>query len=192
MAVYPGNPAIYFDRAASATDTVSALTKITLGSHTGTHIDAPAHIDPRGPGTAAYSLEAMVGPATVLDLSSVPDVISASDVPPFAAARVVIKTNNSAGDINTFNPDFVALSEEAARVLVERGVSLVGIDALSVKKKGVRDKVHKILLDAGIVILEGLWLHGIEAGEYELLCLPLALRDMDGAPARAILRSLDK
>ncbi len=192
MALYPGNPAVTFESVAWAMNGASALTTLTLGSHTGTHIDAPAHIYSLGAGTDGYALEAMVGPAQVMDLSAVAELIKAKDLPATFAPRVIIKTRNSQGNIDIFHPGFVALAESAAQELAGRGVILVGIDAPSIKKKGAKDSVHKILLDAGMVILEGLWLKDVPAGEYELLCLPLAVVGLNGAPARAILRTLDK
>lgn len=187
MAVYPNNPDIVFEQVSKASEASSALTKITLGSHTGTHIDAPSHIAAGASGTAAYDLEQMIGGAEVIDLSAVNTVVTAADLPDTTIDRVLIKTKNSAADPNVFDPNFVALDESAAEELIHRGVQLVGIDALSIKKKGVRDRVHAILLDAGVVVLEGLWLANVSPGRYELLCLPLAV-DLDGAPVRAVLQ----
>lgn len=187
MAVYPNNPEVVFERVSEATEQTSAVTKISLGTHTGTHIDAPAHIDPQGAGTYAYPLEQLNGPAEVIDCTAADRVILAADLPATSAERVLIKTKNSEMDIDTFDDSFIALAETAAQDLVERGVRVVGIDALSIKKKGVKDRVHALFLDAGIVIIEGLWLRDIPARVYELLCLPLAT-DLDGAPVRAVLR----
>ena len=194
MAVYPGNPVAIFEQVAAAGPDTSALTKLMLGSHTGTHIDAPSHIAAGAAGTAAYPLEQLIGPAQVIHVEARSrkqeaggSVITAQDLPTTTVPRVLIKTANSNGDPNTFDPDFVALDESAAEELVRRNVTLVGLDALSIKKKGVKDRVHAILLDAGVVILEGLWLIDVAAGEYELLCLPLKI-DLDGAPVRAVLK----
>ncbi len=192
MAIYPGNPAVEFIPVQEASATQSALTQVVLGSHTGTHIDAPSHIDSRGKGTDIYSLDALLGLAEVIDLSPVSSIISAQDIPPTSTERILFKTRNSQEDPNVFDIEFVALDESAAEECVRRGVKLVGIDALSIKKKGVKDRVHALLLDAGIVILEGLWLSDVSAGMYELLCLPLPLQNVDGAPVRAVLRNIDK
>lgn len=188
MAIYPGNPAVEFTRVQEARDGQSALTKITIGSHTGTHIDAPSHIDPAGKGTDHYALDQLIGASEVIDLTAISDVITASDLPPTSSDRVLIKTRNSSGDPNSFDPNFVALDESAAGELVKRGIKLVGLDALSIKKKGVKDRVHEILLSASVIILEGLWLSHVEPGSYELLCLPLSVVNLDGAPVRAVLR----
>lgn len=187
MAIYPGNPAVAFEQAQQATTTSSSLTKITLGSHTGTHLDAPSHIDPQGKGTGMYDLNQLCGPCDVIDVRAATRVILAADLPATSAPRVLIKTANSDGDIDKFIPDFVALADTAAQELISRGIKLVGIDAWSIKKKGVRDKVHKLLLNAGIAVVEGLWLNGVQPGQYELYCLPLKV-DLDGAPVRAALK----
>lgn len=188
MALYPGNPGVVFEQVAKAAADSSALTKISLGSHTGTHIDAPSHIKAGADGTAAYDLEPMIGPAEVIELKLKDQkIILAEDLPEITAERVVIKTRNSDGDPNVFDPDFVALDESAAQRLVDSGVQLIGIDGPSIKKKGVRDRVHAILLDANVIVLEGLWLANVSPDTYELLCLPLAV-DLDGAPARVVLR----
>lgn len=189
MAIYPGNPAIEFTRVQEAGDGRSALTKITLGSHTGTHIDAPSHIDPNGAGTDQYSLDQLIGKAEVIDLTNIADVIMAADLPVTTASRILIKTRNSSGDLDIFNPGFVALDESAAAELVKRGIQLIGLDAPSIKKKGVKNRVHEIFLSAGVIILEGLWLADVPAGTYELLCLPLSVVNLDGAPVRAVLRT---
>jgi arylformamidase len=191
MAIYPGNPEVIFERVSDASPTSSALTKITLGSHTGTHIDAPSHIKVGGVGTDTYVLDRFVGTAQVIDLSFVESVVSASDLLSTQAPRVLIRTRNSSGSIEKFDSDFVALHESAAQELVKRGVELIGIDAPSIKKKGVKDKTHEILLDAGVIILEGLWMPQVAAGNYELLCLPLSLKNLDGAPGRVVLRQVD-
>lgn len=189
MGIYPGNPDVVFASYQKASADKSALTAITLGSHTGAHIDAPAHIHEGADGADSYSLDILVGPAEVVDVSA-GEVITAADLPETSQERVLIKTVNSQKDIDTFDPSFVALDESAAAELVRRGVKLVGIDAPSIKKKGVKDRTHAILLDAGVVIVEGLWLADVAAGQYELMCLPLPVVGLDGAPVRAILRPL--
>lgn len=190
MALYPGNPPVVFDKVSEATATSSALTAITLGSHTGTHIDAPSHIQNGALGIEAYSLEQLIGEAQVIDLSQVSSVISAADLPDTQGLRILIRTRNSQENIDEFDSAFVALDESAAQELVKRGVKLVGIDGPSIKKKGVRDRTHEILLDAGVIILEGLWMPDVQEGMYELLCLPLPVKNIDGTPVRAILRTL--
>lgn len=186
MVIYPGNPEVEMVRQREAGGGKSALTRITLGSHTGTHIDGLSHIQAGAAGTAAYGLEQLVGEAEVIEVS-VADVITAADLPVMTGGRILVKTRNSQASADIFDPTFVALDDSAAVELTRRGVRLVGIDGPSIKKRGVQDRVHEILLEAGVVVLEGLRLANVPAGRYELLCLPLPV-DLDGAPVRAVLR----
>lgn len=188
MAIYPNNPAVSIRSIQKATDGASALSEILIGSHTGTHIDAPSHIDPMGAGVDIYSLDQLIGPCDVMDVVNNVSVIHGVDLSPTTSPRVLIKTHNSLMSPDEFDPDFVALAEDAAEELVRRGVRLVGIDAPSIKKKGVKDRVHEIFLRAGVCVLEGLWLKDVQAGSYELMCLPLPISGIDGVPVRAILR----
>ena len=192
MALYPGNPEVIFERVQEASATANALTKITLGSHTGTHIDAPSHIATGAPGASSYTFEQLIGEAQVIELGITNQelrggIITAADLPETSSKRILVKTKNSTGDPNVFDPNFVALDESAAQEFVERGVKLIGIDGPSIKKKGIPDRTHAILLDANVVVLEGLWLADATADSYELLCLPLAV-DLDGSPVRAVLQ----
>lgn len=188
MAIYPNNPAVSIRTIQKAGEHTSALSEIAFGSHTGTHIDALSHIDPMGSGIDAYSLDQLVGPCDVIEIAHDVSVIHEVDLSQTTTSRVLIKTSNSSRNPDEFDPDFVALAEDAAQELVRRGVRLVGIDALSIKKKGVKDRVHEVLLRAGICILEGLYLADAPAGSHELICLPLPVIGIDGVPARAILR----
>ncbi len=188
MAIYPNNPPVSIRNIQKASNGVSALSEITLGSHTGTHIDAPLHIDPVGLGPEVFALDQFVGSCDVVDITQDVSVIHAADIPQTTSPRVLFKTQNSSGEINVFDPDFTALAEDAAEELIRRGVRLIGIDALSIKKKGVKDRVHELFLKSNIVIIEGLWLHNVTPGPYELICMPLSIAGIDGVPARAILR----
>lgn len=188
MAVYPNNPGVTFEKAQAA-DPVhqkNALSKITLGSHTGTHIDTPAHLHPDGAGALSYSLEQLNGPCEVIDLSHLETVITAADIPVTNADRVLLKTRNSQADPDTFADTFVALDDSAAEECVKHSLKLIGLDALSIRKRGTKNHVHETLIDNNIIILEGVWLADVPAGRYELLCLPLKV-DLDGAPTRAVL-----
>lgn len=188
MAVYPNNPGVEFELVQEAGIGTNALSRVTLGSHTGTHIDAPRHIHQGGTGALVYSLEQMNGPCEVVDLTDLGSVIRAADLNNLSNKRVLFKTRNSNRDQNIFYEDFVALDDSAADILVKRGLQLVGLDALSIRKRGMKNHVHEKLIDAGIIILEGLWLADVVAGSYDLLCLPLK-SDLDGAPTRAVLRT---
>ncbi len=189
MALYPANPSVQITPIRSAGDGVSALSEIVLGSHTGTHIDTLLHIDAEGSGAEEYSLDRYIGEVEVVEINSAISSISTQDIPATFCERVLLKTKNSQGDIDIFDPEFVALTEDGARALISRNVRLVGIDGPSIKKKGISDKVHELFLKNGIIIIEGLWLQDVMPGQYRLICLPLPLEHTDGVPVRAVLDS---
>jgi arylformamidase len=183
MVTYPGDPVVKLERAASIADGDPVnVTRIDFGLHSGTHVDAPVHFLDGASGVDSIPLDALIGPCEVVE---VPDLGPSSVArAPEAAERVLFKTPNSelwARD--DFAEDFVGLDGEAARLLVERGVRLVGVDYLSVGDAAA----HHALLEAGVVPVEGLDLRGVEPGSYELVCLPLRVAGADGAPARAVL-----
>jgi arylformamidase len=182
MVTYPGDPLVHMERAASiAGGDVVNLTRIDFGLHSGTHVDAPAHFIDGAAGVDAIPLEVLVGPCEVVE---VPDLSAGSVATAPQAERILFKTPNSelwASD--QFAADFAQLDGEGAKLLVERGVRLVGVDYLSVGDEGA----HHVLLEAGVVPVEGLDLRSVGQGTYELVCLPLRVVGADGAPARAIL-----
>jgi arylformamidase len=183
MVTYPGDPILKMERAASIADgDVVNLTRMDFGLHSGTHVDAPVHFIEGAAGVDALPLEALVGPCEVVEL---PDLGRESvALAPEGAERVLFKTPNSelwARD--EFVEGFARLDGEAAALLVERGVRLVGVDYLSVGDEAA----HHALLEAGVVPVEGLDLRGVGPGGYELICLPLRVVGADGAPARAVL-----
>jgi arylformamidase len=158
--------------------------------HTGTHIDAPLHHLPDGLSAADISLDALIGPAVVVDLSEI-DVVTAETLERLnlsaSTQRLLLRTRNSrlwVEGVREFRTDYVALTADAAQWIVDHGIRLIGMDYLSVQRYHDGPETHLILLRAGVVIVEGLNL----AGEYELICLPLRLVGAEGAPARAILR----
>lgn len=184
MVTYPGDPVLRMERAASiAKGDVVNLTRMDFGLHSGTHVDAPVHFIDGASGVDSVPLEALVGPCEVVE---VPDLSRDSVAQaPEDAERVLFKTPSSelwARD--EFVEKFARLDGEAAALLVERRVRLVGVDYLSVGDKAA----HHTLLEAGVVPVEGLDLRGVEPGTYELICLPLRVVGADGAPARALLR----
>lgn len=189
MAIYPQNPAVNIATIREASSGKTALSEITLGSHTGTHIDAPSHIHSGGKGVDVYSLEQLIGDAQVVEIDSSVETINGKDIPPTSCERVLLKTKNSQNDINTFVDSFVALSEDGAQELLRRNIRLIGVDGFSIKKRGVADRVHELFLDAGVVIVEGLYLQQVAPGSYRLICLPLPVVGVDGAPVRAVLDS---
>jgi arylformamidase len=196
MVHWPGDPPFHIERATDqAKGDTATVSKMSLGVHTGTHMDAPLHFI-RGARTIdQMPLDATVGLARVIPISD-PKSIKREELAAHTIAageRILFKTANSAysWDSDSFDENFVFISQDAARYLAEVGVRMVGVDYLSVG--GYRQdgpETHEALLGAGIWIIEGLQLGGVEPGEYELVCLPLRLIGAEGAPARAILRRM--
>ena len=188
MIVYDGNPAAQLERVESiAAGAHANVSRLDLGVHTGTHIDAPLHFIDQAPGSESLKLEPLIGPATVdgttVDRDLDEGVLALLDIPD-GAERVLLKTQNGrlwASD--SFSRDFIRLTGSGARYLVSRGVRVIGIDFLSIGD----EEAHRELLAAGVIPLEGLDLRQIDPGPYQLICLPLRLEGSDGAPARAIL-----
>jgi arylformamidase len=183
LPIYPGDPPVVVDRLSEATGGDSfALSRLSLGSHSATHIDPPAHFIAGGATVDAVPLDACIGPAFVLDVTDMPDLISVAALEriPDGMKRILFCTGG---------PPLggAALAPETAIALVERHVGLVGIDALSIASAAALGEVHRILLSAGIVILEGLDLTAAPNGPATLVCLPLKIAGGDGAPARAVL-----
>ena len=197
---YPGDPGIEVESWAElARGDAANVTSLRFGAHTATHLDAPAHFIEGAPGIPSLPLEVLVGPALVVELDKVVLAVEerhVADAQLGGATRVLFKTRNSAfwdDPRGCFREDFTYITAGAARALVERGVRLVGFDYLSVEKFGSDDfATHHALLSNGVVIVEGLDLRAVAAGTYELICLPLkiAAGSGDGAPARAVLRTL--
>jgi arylformamidase len=199
--VYPGDPGVeLISHSSLERGDPASVTLLRLGAHTGTHVDAPAHFI-RGAGRVAdLPLEALVGRARVVEIPADVPAIDEGHVErlvPAGAERVLFKTRNSAfwrEGGREFREDFTYLTGAAARRLSARGVRLVGIDYLSVEKfKSDNFDAHVALLSHDVVIAEGLNLADVPAGEYELACLPLKIAggEGDGAPARAVLRTID-
>jgi arylformamidase len=194
MTVWPGDPAVSVERISSIADGgVANLSAISMCLHTGTHVDAPLHFLDGGPSVAEMPPEALVGPARVIAIRD-PKVIRARELEPLRlrrGERVLIKTRGAArrSKAAEFCPDYVYVAPDAAALLVERRVRAVGIDYLSIGGPGEEGyEVHRILLRAGVWIVEGLDLSAVSPGRYELICLPLKVPGADGAPARAVLR----
>lgn len=179
-------------RRISRGDAVNA-SALTVSVHAGTHVDAPFHFLPDGAGIDAMPLETFIGPALVhaVDADRYITAEHVAAIPLAGATRVLFKTRNSRLLRRPeYDPDFVAFSVEAARALVARGVALVGLDYLSVAHADEQVPVHRAFLDHGVALLEGVDLSEIVPGRYELICFPLRLRGLDGAPCRAVLRDL--
>jgi arylformamidase len=189
MPIYDGNPGMRLTRVQSIEDGAPAnVSELELGTHTGTHVDAPLHFIAGGDGVELLPLEVLVGPAHVVDATSLARPIDADSLAglklPDGAERLVLKTRNSElWARSDFTRDFIRLTADGARLLIGRGARLVALDYLSI---GDRD-AHRVLLGSGIVALEGLDLREVEPGPYQLVCLPLRLVGADGAPARVVL-----
>jgi arylformamidase len=193
MPTYEGEPGprLEFTRQLAKGDpfTVSVL---SLGSHTGTHVDAPSHFLDGAPAVDSLPLDALVGPAFVAEHAG-EGHITAADMDamgiPADCLRLLFKTRSGRfWDGAEFHRDFIALAPDAGRALAERGMRLVGIDYLSIERfQPERHEVHETLLASGVVILEGLDLRAVPPGEYLLVCAPLNVVGAEGAPARAFL-----
>jgi arylformamidase len=192
MPIYDRNPGVRIERELSIPDgEVANVSRLELGAHTGTHVDAPLHFFEGGGDADTLPLEPLVGRAYVADGTAVTGAVDAAALEacgiPEDAERVLLKTGNGrlwAQD--EFTRDFVRLDGSGARLIVERGIRLVGIDYLSI---GDQD-AHRVLLESSVVAVEGLDLRHVAPGWYELMCLPLRVVGADGAPARAVLRTL--
>lgn len=179
---------LHLDRGDFAT-----VTSFSMGSHSGTHVDAPAHFAPGGATVDEIPPDVLVGPAIVIEHSREGHV-TADDLREAGVdgrhQRVLVKTvhNRDLFDGETFRRDFVALDASAAAYLISTGVKLVGIDYLSIEAYESQEcRVHHALLTAGVVVLEGADLRDVPPGEYLLACAPLKLVGAEGAPTRAFL-----
>jgi len=200
--VYPNDPVVLIETVAKLPEASAQLSKITFGSHTATHIDAPSHALVGGASVDSYSLENFIGECQVFDfsylnpgelikISDFEKVLNSENSPKkeiASGARILVKTSNSNRGYTEFYNDFVALDGDCADWLAEKNIALFGIDFLSIKQKGSADhRAHDSLLSKNIPIVEGLNLKEVTAGTYEIFCPPLKLTGIDGAPARAIL-----
>ncbi len=171
----------------------SNVSEISMGTHAGTHLDAPVHFLPGGPAVDSFSLEVAIGPARVLEIRD-GESVKAEELRSQRikiGERILLKTKNSSRPWaeEPFKPHFVYLSTEAADFLASKKPKLLGIDYLSIggyKKNG--RQAHEALLKAGAWVLEGLDLSRVRAGVYEMICLPLKISGADGAPARVLLK----
>lgn len=195
--MWPGDPVVTLTRLSHLDEGDSATVhRLMLSTHTGTHVDAPAHFVAGAPGVVDVPWEGLVGPAVIIDTGPAPlvtaPVLGALE-PQLNGTRIVLfKTRNSHLNLwghSTFRRDFTALDLSAAEWLLAHGICGVGIDYLSIEPFGsgaTGHAVHMRLLKAGVAIIEGLDLREVAPGFGRFTCLPLKLRDAEGAPARAI------
>jgi arylformamidase len=174
---------------------VLTLSAYSLGAHSGTHVDAPMHFVREGASIDRVALERFIGPARVIEI---PDSIQAIDAAELGrhewrgAERVLFRTRSSTHGWLTspsFHRDFAYIAPDAAQLLADANVQLVGVDYLSAEQFGASaPRTHQILLGKGIPIVEGLALAGVRGGDYDMIVLPMKVGGHEGAPARAVLR----
>ena len=191
--VYPGNPPIGISPQQEISKGAGAnVSLLSLGSHTGTHVDAPKHFFDDGVGVDALALDVLMGPAVLIVVDDTVMAVGEKELRLHELkkhSRVLIRTRNS-GFIRgrEFVKDYTYLAPDGAAYLVSLGVKLVGVDYLSVEQfHSGHHRTHRTLLENGVIIVEGLDLSGPAMGPYDLRVLPLRLVGLDGAPARAVL-----
>lgn len=173
-------------------DSPARESRLSMDMHTGTHLDMPLHFVPKGDTVEQLDLTRVVTACRVLDLSHIDQAIHAEDLEDFdikSEETILLKTRNSL--IETFDPEFVYLAEDAARFMIELGINCIGIDGLGIERAQSDYSTHKSLLGAGIIILEGLRLKDIEQGYYLLFAAPLKIAGAEAAPIRALLIERD-
>lgn len=190
--IYPGDAKFEKDFVCSINEgDVCNVTAISMGTHTGTHIDAPRHFYKNGRTVDSLELEKLIGHAKVFSLEDI-DIIKETHIKSLnieKGDRVIFKTKNSKYLLDgEFRKDFVYLDKSASDYLIEKGVILIGIDSLSIEEfNSDFHEVHFDLLEKEIVIVEALDLNEVEEGDYEIIALPLKIEGGDGSPARVIL-----
>jgi len=215
MEMYPGDAGPQVTKVSGLDEGDSYnISRITLGTHTGTHVDPPLHLIRDRAGIDRLPMNTLVGNARVLDLSSINRPIEASDIGPLEAGEIILLKggpndsdgSGDSGDSGDFGDLGVSdgsadsgssgdpgascgayLSAACARYLIDIGIKTIGTDAISIGALDEEYEVHHTLLDAGIVVIEGLEMPDVEAGDYFLVCLPLKIANGDGGPARAVL-----
>ena len=190
LVVWKGDPKIELITDSTVEKDGIMDSRLQFGAHNGTHIDAPAHFLKGGFGVDKINPEKLIGECTVLELDGNEINRQGLEGKNFKS-RVLFKTKNSQRKLledQNFHTDYVYLALDGAEYLVEKGVILVGTDYLGIEKKSAPGHpVHTKLLENEIVIVEGLNLTDVEPGDYDLVALPLKLKDLDGSPARALL-----
>lgn len=192
---WPGDPKFSIEPAGKIADgEPSNVSRLSISTHGGTHLDACWHFIDDGKRLEAIELSTLIGPCVISDLTHITSEITASDLDqaslPTGTERLLLKTRNSENWSKTpleFDEQFIGLSVGAAQWLVEHEIKLVGIDYFSVEPLSGDGTVHRILLGAELVLVEALDLREIAAGRYGFICLPLAIPGADGSPCRAIL-----
>jgi arylformamidase len=193
--VYPGNPPIMITpQQAISLGAGANVSRLDLGSHSGTHVDAPKHFFDDGAGVDTLPLDVLMGRARLIAFGDEVKSVGEAELMRHdldGVTRLLIRTRNStwlASGSSEFHSDYTYVAPDGAAYLAGIGVQLVGVDYLSVEQfHSGHHRTHRTLLGAGVVIVEGLSLSEPPPGDYELRCLPLKLAGLDGAPARAVL-----
>jgi arylformamidase len=194
MVTFEGDPLVHLERVmVMAGGAVCNVSRLDFGVHSGTHVDAPVHFIDGAAGIEAVDLDALVGPALVVDATGIEGPFDRAAIDrlaiPSSTERLLFRSRNTTlWDKPVFDKSFAAVTGDGAAALVERGLRLVGADYLSIAPFGDPSPTHVALLAAGMVVVEGLDLRAIEPGWYDLICLPLRIPGSDGGPARAIVR----
>ena len=179
MEMYPGEPGPVITRISKLeSGDQYNVSQLTLGTHTGTHVDPPLHFIEGGAGIDDMPLDMLVGPARVIDLSHIRNSIESVDIGDVEPGEILLLKGKKGG---------VRLTTEAAQYLMDNGIKTVGTDALSIGAAGEEYEVHTVLLGANIAVVEGLVLSAVKAGKYLFVCLPLKVTTGDGGPARVVL-----
>ncbi|MEX2426527.1 MAG: cyclase family protein [Thermomicrobiaceae bacterium] len=195
LPVWPSDPAISLESASrTASGDTANVTRVGIGTHTGTHVDAEWHFIDDGRTLEALTPDRLIGPCYVVDLTAATDHITASDLEsadiPDDTVRLLLKTTNSnlwVTSPSQFDTGYLGIAPDGAEWLVARGIDLVGIDYHSVEPYSAGGTTHRIMLGSGQIILETLNLGAVNPGSYTLYCLPLRIDGYDGAPCRAVL-----
>ena len=193
--VWPGDKGIRIWRTAEIGQTSDFnISRMELGVHSGTHIDAPFHLFSDGKTIDAYALDQLIGSVLVVEIQPGIELITKEILENInfeGFERVLFKTDNSKywnSDKPKFTDKYIALSSSGANYLATLGLCLVGIDYFSVSPMEDLLEPHRILLRKGITVLENVDLREVQPGVYTLYCLPMKLTGTDGAPVRAILQ----
>lgn len=172
------------------------LSVYSLGAHSGTHVDAPMHFVAGGAPIDQVPLAPLMGPATIIQIPDSVQAIGAAELNRHewkGKGRLLFRTRSSSGgwmESPTFHRDFAYIAPDAAQLIADADIQLVGIDYISAEQFGAKAPLtHRTLLGKGIPVVEGIDLRQFKAGDYDLIILPMKVRGHDGAPARALLRA---
>lgn len=193
LPVFPGDPPLAIEAVQRAGEAPYGLARLNLTTHSGTHVDAPAHFVAGGTTVDALPLEILLGKTRVVEILG-RERVERADLEALDLRddlRVLLKTRMSGQLLKAgYQEDHVYLTGDAAHYLAQAGLKLVGFDYLSIDRFGDSSyPAHHALLGAGVVVVEGLDLSEVEPGEYDMTCLPLRVGGGDGAPARVVLRA---